>query len=974
MIKHPMKKRTTLVAAVAGAGLVVAAAFALGGSSASAEGTAPPWVVNGVDQDPDAVGGLSFFDANGTAITSGQINNAPFAAYVEGRVAPRVTNPTDTKATLYMYIPVAGQTPDGWTTNEQVSLSTTYPNASAPGALATATLPVTSGSAADDTALASIASDEGATSTASGYQNIYEIRMYTNHRGGTTSATYDYADLTINRANDTWALAYTPGNAVVVATTTSTTLAASPAATAIAGAPVALTATVSPSTAAGTVQFMDGSTAIGSPVSVTGGVAHASTTALSLGSHSLTAAFTPMTPASFTASTSTPLTYSITSPAVSTSTSLGVTPTGPIVVGTSSTLTATITPSNAAGSVQFKDGGTAIGSPVAVSSGSAQTTTSLALGAHSLTAVFSPTSSADFSASTSTATPYQVNPVPAAPTTTMLAVGPSSPAAFGATVTLTGTVTPSNAAGTIQFLDGSTAIGSPVAVAGGTAQTTTTTLASGSHSLKAEFLPANASLFGASTSSASTYVISPRATTVSLGESPASGVNAGTSVHLTATLTPSVAAGTVQFTDGGSPLGSPVTVAGGTATLVTSSLSIATHTLSATFTPTNASQFTSATATPVSYTVVKPPAGATTTTLAVTPASPILTTAPAVTLTATIAPSTATGRVQFMDGSTAIGAPVTVSGGKATFSTTGAALGAGTHSLSAAFTSSDVTTFLDSSSATSTLVVNPPPVSTTTTLTTSPTTAEVYAPVVLSAAVTPSTATGTVRFTDGGVAIGSPVAVSGGAASITTTFQTTGTQALAAVFTPASLVAFTGSTGTASFAATAAVTTSNVTASDSASGTLGDTPSLEDGSVVMLQLNGLDSSVSTLDVTLHSTPTSLGTVAVSASGKASYTLTVPTALPAGAHTLVFTDPGSGAEVAVFTFTATAIPPVTPSNTPSGTATSPAPASTTPAAPSQPLAATGNSTADQLLVAFVLIGLGGAMLLALRRRRPSGAHR
>src|SRR5579872_108372 len=48
------------------------------------------------------------------------------------------------------------------------------------------------------------------------------------------------------------------------------------------------------------------------------------------------------------------------------------------------------------------DGTTAIGSPVAVSSGTASTSTSLALGTHSLTAVFTPTDTTAFSGSTST--------------------------------------------------------------------------------------------------------------------------------------------------------------------------------------------------------------------------------------------------------------------------------------------------------------------------------------------------------------------------------------------------------------------------------------------------------------------------------------------------------------------------------------------------------------------------------------------
>ncbi|MGH3695384.1 MAG: Ig-like domain repeat protein [Pseudonocardiaceae bacterium] len=61
------------------------------------------------------------------------------------------------------------------------------------------------------------------------------------------------------------------------------------------GAPVTLIAAVTPATAAGTVQFMDGMTAVGDPVTVTNGAALAttSTSALAVGSHALTAVFTP---------------------------------------------------------------------------------------------------------------------------------------------------------------------------------------------------------------------------------------------------------------------------------------------------------------------------------------------------------------------------------------------------------------------------------------------------------------------------------------------------------------------------------------------------------------------------------------------------------------------------------------------------------------------------------------------------------
>ena len=94
---------------------------------------------------------------------------------------------------------------------------------------------------------------------------------------------------------------------------TTTVLTASPAGSATAGASVTLTATVGPSGAAGSVQFRDGTTALGT-APVTGTVATLTTTALAAGNHSLTAVFTPTAPVGATPSTSAALSYAVTAP------------------------------------------------------------------------------------------------------------------------------------------------------------------------------------------------------------------------------------------------------------------------------------------------------------------------------------------------------------------------------------------------------------------------------------------------------------------------------------------------------------------------------------------------------------------------------------------------------------------------------------------------------------------------------------
>jgi hypothetical protein len=101
----------------------------------------------------------------------------------------------------------------------------------------------------------------------------------------------------------------TPAGAGV--TTTTTTISASPGGPATVGASIDFTATVAPNTAVGSVQFMDGSTALGSPVPVSGGTADLTTTALSVAIHSITASFTPTDPTAFSASGSSVLSYEV---------------------------------------------------------------------------------------------------------------------------------------------------------------------------------------------------------------------------------------------------------------------------------------------------------------------------------------------------------------------------------------------------------------------------------------------------------------------------------------------------------------------------------------------------------------------------------------------------------------------------------------------------------------------------------------
>jgi hypothetical protein len=185
---------------------------------------------------------------------------------------------------------------------------------------------------------------------------------------------------------------------------------------------------------------------------------------------------------------------------VTTGTSLAVSPASPVTQGSPVTLTATVTPASATGTVQFKDGAGNLGSPVAVSGGTAALTTSaLPAGARSLTAVFTG-SSANISGSTSAAVTYQVNAPVATPTTTALSVNPSGTATQYSTVTLSATVSPAGAAGTVQFTDGGANLGNLVVLSAGTASLSTSTLGVGAHTFTVRFVPANAGAFAGSES------------------------------------------------------------------------------------------------------------------------------------------------------------------------------------------------------------------------------------------------------------------------------------------------------------------------------------------------------------------------------------------------------------------------------------------------------------------------------------------
>ncbi len=571
-----------------------------------------------------------------------------------------------------------------------------------------------------------------------------------------------------------------------------TTTALSVPATAITGTAVDLTATVAPSNAVGTVQFKSNGAAIGSPVTVAGGVATLSHAFDTAGAQSVTADFTAG--AGFVSSSASAQTVTVSDPApvdVETTTALSVPATA--VTGTAVDLTATVAPSNAVGSVQFKSNGTAIGTPVTVAAGVATLSHAFdAAGAQSVTADF--TAGAGFVSSSASAQTVTVSdPAPVdVETTTSLSV--PATAITGTAADLTATVAPNNAVGTVQFKSNGTAIGSPVTVTGGVATLSHAFDAAGAQSVTADFTAGAG--FVSSSASAQTVTVSDPApvdveTTTSLSV-PATAIT-GTAVDLTATVAPNNAVGTVQFKSNGTAIGSPVTVTGGVATLSHAFDVAGAQSVTADFTAGAGFVSSSASAQTVTVSDPAPVDVETTTSLSVPPTA---VTGTAVDLTATVAPNNAVGTVQFKSNGTAIGSPVTVTGGVATLSHAFDAAGA--QSVTADFTAG--AGFVSSSASAQTVTVSDPaPVDKATkTVLSVQGEAKVGLPVDLFATVSedPSDALvpsgGTVQFKIGGVDLGAPVAVVDGVAKLPHVFGAEGTFAVSAVFSGSGV--FTSST------------------------------------------------------------------------------------------------------------------------------------------------------------------------------------
>lgn len=265
---------------------------------------------------------------------------------------------------------------------------------------------------------------------------------------------------------------------------------------------------------------------------------------------------------------------------VPSSTSLAASP-GTVVAGSTVTLTATVHPSTATGTVAFSAGGAPIAgcSTVALVAGVATcTTTGLAVGSTTVAASYDGDATV---AASSGSTSVSVAAPPTA-TTTTVSVAPST-ATVGTAVTVHATIDPDPRGGTVAFTDGATTIAGcgAVAVIEATASCTTSSLAIGSHTVTATFTGSTGFL-ASSSSIGVTVRATPASSAVTLTASPTTVV-VGAPVTLVAAVTPVPTGGTVAFTLGSTPVSgcTAVVLVAGTATCVTVNLPLGTTTVTA---------------------------------------------------------------------------------------------------------------------------------------------------------------------------------------------------------------------------------------------------------------------------------------------------------------------------------------------------------------------------------------------------------
>lgn len=316
--------------------------------------------------------------------------------------------------------------------------------------------------------------------------------------GGTHSLSASYA----GDANDNAAVSAAQTVTVNPAATTMT-LGASGGS----GVPVTLTATIAHTAGSaaptGSVTFYDGTTVLGTAQPNASGVAVFATSTLASGPHSVTAAYSG--DANYEASSTSAVNITVTT--IPTSTSV-LSSTAAATVGSPVSFTATVTHASGAatptGTVTFFDGASQLGSAALGNGGAAVlTTSSLAIGNHTITATYSGDSIYAGSSSPAGAT---VSITTVATTTTLAGNSNNGTLVVGSTLTLTVNVSGAvgTPQGTVTLTDGTTTLGT-LTLQNGAGTYSTSTLAIGTHAITASY--AGNGTFAASQSSPLNVVV-----------------------------------------------------------------------------------------------------------------------------------------------------------------------------------------------------------------------------------------------------------------------------------------------------------------------------------------------------------------------------------------------------------------------------------------------------------------------------------
>jgi YD repeat-containing protein len=239
--------------------------------------------------------------------------------------------------------------------------------------------------------------------------------------------------------------------------------------------------------------------------------------------------------------------------------------------GDTVTITATIAPGGASGTVEFIDGDVSLGTYPLVSGVATYSSAGLTAGPHTITANYS--GDASYASSTGS---VSILVAKKASATSMQAS--STNVGLGQTVTLTASVTGTGPTGSVEFMDGTNTVAT-VQLASGTASVVTAPLSAGSHSFTAVYSGDDVNL--SSSSSAQAVGVQKANPTMSIVSSH--GVS-GPAESITFSVTMSGVSGfnltgSVSFSDGSTPLGS-VNLAGGAASVTVSSFAVRTHLIS----------------------------------------------------------------------------------------------------------------------------------------------------------------------------------------------------------------------------------------------------------------------------------------------------------------------------------------------------------------------------------------------------------